>query len=660
MLKTYNQTQDCTKLNKRTIFIKADGAGSGDGSYLSPVTLARALSMAKEESGSSVLYLFEGVYHITETIRFGPEMSNVEFRALTPGQVFWDGGQKILNWEKATLPVAQNASDATQEVWAADVSELISSIGEFKFLYIDGEYKPRCRYPAEVPGLAEKSDSRLICDFSASVASCNNIEDIELVLFYDWVCRRLKIKSIDTEGIDFVPDMTKNGKATKFYIENMPLEFLAPGQWKLDLESSTVYYMPEGNENIEQMTAMVAYTPQLIEVCGQPDTNNYVENLLFDGIEFRHTGDQRLVNSNQAEWNCSAALTLSGALNCRFDNCRFSSTSGWGLKFEDGCCNNTVTRCDFVNTGAGGIVANGATEPDSPSITANNHYTDNVFSQGGRIWSGAIAIFLRHSADNLISGNEISHYHYSGISCGWVWGYGENISKNNIISNNHIHHLGCENLLADMGGIYTLGIQPGTVIHGNIIHDIEGEHISWGIYLDEGSSNIIVENNLVYNVASECFHVHYGRDNLIRNNVFAFGKTGICSVTRGTMDMKCNFKPGDIVFESMHNIMLSSGSHFYVKYILDYEIKEDLSCIESDHNIFQFSGTGEAVLGADGFHNVENTYQKLFQEAPWREAGYDRNSLSITQPFSDADVENVEWLSDSIIKLYTKLIGETL
>ena len=177
-----------------------------------------------------------------------------------------------------------------------------------------------------------------------------------------------------------------------------------------------------------------------------------------------------------------------------------------------------------------------------------------------------------------------------------------------------------------MGGIYILGIQPGTMIHGNIIHDISGENISWGIYLDEGSSEIIIENNLVYNIASECFHVHYGRNNMVRNNVFACGEDGTCSITRGTMDMEGKFSPGDKVFFCENNIMISSAAPFYVKYLLDYEIKEDIFCFAADNNIFHNIKTEEPVIGGDDYHNRNHTYGKIFTLEEWKEKGFDRNS----------------------------------
>jgi len=97
---------------------------------------------------------------------------------------------------------------------------------------------------------------------------------------------------------------------------------------------------------------------------------------------------------------------------------------------------------------------------------------------------------------------------------------------------NHVHHI-CNAYFSDGGGIYTLGISPGTAIRNKVVHDVVPTPLmpvgGCGIYLDEGSTGIVVKNNVVYNVGAAAFTQHYGRDNVVRNNVFAFaGRNPIC------------------------------------------------------------------------------------------------------------------------------------
>jgi len=77
------------------------------------------------------------------------------------------------------------------------------------------------------------------------------------------------------------------------------------------------------------------------------------------------------------------------------------------------------------------------------------------------------------------------------------------------------------NILSDGGGIYMLGLQPGSKILNNHIHDVKinaGRAESNGMFLDEGITDVTVENNLIYNIAKSPLRFHRATTNLVKSN----------------------------------------------------------------------------------------------------------------------------------------------
>jgi hypothetical protein len=157
-------------------------------------------------------------------------------------------------------------------------------------------------------------------------------------------------------------------------------------------------------------------------------------------------------------------------------------------------------------------------------VAACNVVEDCHIHDGGHGFHQAIGVWIGQSPNNRVARNHIHDFDYTGISVGWTWGYGPALATGNVIEQNLVRDLG-HGMLSDMGGIYTLGLHRGTVIRGNVFHDISAHNYGgWGIYFDEGTTEIRAEDNLVYHTTHGGFHQHYGRDNVVRNNIFALGR----------------------------------------------------------------------------------------------------------------------------------------
>jgi hypothetical protein len=251
------------------------------------------------------------------------------------------------------------------------------------------------------------------------------------------------------------------------------------------------------------------------------DDAGLVEMITIKDLKFAHT--QHILPAGsagyiQAAWGVSAAVYLRNARECTIQNCEFTNLGTYAIEIGASSEETRIQRNDIHDMGAGGIKIDGGSQ--------NSIVEDNDIRDGGKVYTSAVGIWIGDSPRNQVLHNRIHDLNYTGISVGWVLGYSTSNGFDNHIEGNSIYNIG-RGMLNDLAGIYTLGVSTGTKLSNNLIHDISCHgYGGWGIYNDEGSSNIVSQNNVIYDTSTGGFHQHYGENNVFRNNVIAFAAEG--------------------------------------------------------------------------------------------------------------------------------------
>ena len=545
------------------LVVSPDGDDNNSGTLSKPLkTPAGAKEKLKAlkntDCGTITVWFREGTYTLKNVLEFNADdCENVIYRSYPNEEVNFSGAIEISDWTAGELNTL-NALVADVDTENLYFRSLFN--GE-KRLEIS-KWPKKGSFTVENSLMEDAFDKNSDTGFFAlhaaffakknQVKNFQNLQDVNVRIMHKWCDDILPLHSVSkqTGRIELKkPAAMTIVEGDNFVYENVKEAVSRAGEWYLDRSEGKLYYIPFSNETKDNLTLYAPVTEKLISING-------ASGIQFSGINFINTDwdfvsgsvwNTNLDNTHplyenieynpthpQAAYETPAVIDIKNATGIDFINCEFKNISNTAIIFGADTTECNVTSCLFDHIGGNAIFING--NRVIPATTNNIDITDCHIKYYGRIYNNSIGVLLIDAADCNIVNNEIHDGWYTAVSVGWVWGYNENPTNNIKVKNNLIYNIG-NGWLSDMGGIYTLGIQPDTVLSGNVIYNVgcyDGNtgYGGWGIYLDEGSSEITVEKNLVYDCSSQGFHQHYGKDNLIKNNIFALNKDGQFIITR--------------------------------------------------------------------------------------------------------------------------------
>lgn len=550
-------------LAAKDLYVSAKGNDSHPGTRQQPfATLDRArVEAGKYSREAVVVYVMEGTYYLTSTLRFTTADSRTAKASLRFEA--YRGQYPVV---KGSRKVSLDFKPGQGGIW---VATLPAGLPEMDQLYVDGALQVMARYPNYQPAVKPLQGT------AANVISADRVRSwqqpaggyIHALHGSEWGGMHYRITGKKDDSTLLWEGGWQNNRPSPMhkqyrYVENILEELDSVGEWYADHSRRLLYYKPAKDIDLQKAVFEVPVVESLVSLQGRP--GSLVQYISFNGIRFEHTLRTFMKNREpllRSDWTIdrSAAIFFEYAANCSLIDCDLFALGGNAVFFSNYNVGNAVKGCHIHDIGAGAINVVGnpsavrspafryeafvpyaeldlTVGPKGNDFPVNCLVEDNLIHDIGLVEKQVAGVQLSMAQSITIRYNTIYNVPRAGINVSeGTWG-GHEISYNEVFNTVqetgdhgafnswgrdrfwHPRRATMDSLMAAHPGLWRLDAVLPTRIHNNRFRCDNG----WDIDLDDGSSNYYIYNNICLNGGlklREGFH-RVVENNIILNNSF--------------------------------------------------------------------------------------------------------------------------------------------
>ncbi len=346
---------------ENTVIVSSDGDDGNPGTAARPLQTFKAAQRVISERKKSTrgpLHVFfrKGTYYLPETVVFAPEDSGdpkspIEYSPYPGEEVILSGGSRLVaSWTPYRDGIMQ-----TQVPAGAHTDQLFVN-GQRQILARYPNYDPNAKY---LNGFAEDAISPERARRWANPQGGY----IHALHQYMWGGQQYRITGKDAKGGLVYEGGWQNNRPMAMhnqyrFVENIFEELDSPGEWFLNQETRTLYFMPTAGMDLTTAVVETVRLKHLVEFRGTAEKP--VRWVGLRGFTFQHAARTFMETREpllRSDWRIyrGGAILLTGAEDCFVRDCTLDQLGGNCIFVSNYNRRIHVAGCHIASAGGNGI-----------------------------------------------------------------------------------------------------------------------------------------------------------------------------------------------------------------------------------------------------------------------------------------------------------------